>query len=425
MKEVPRILCVPVGRAWEPSVRAQFEQFVSALPDCVQVEYVDPVCDETAILDLARQSDDRAPDLLLLATLHGNSARPLVLAARRFNLPTAIWCHDRAHSVASSALAAGALRDLLHPYVLIHATDPDSSALLVAAAAAAAARRRLASLRIGQLGPVYYNLVNRALNPLTLHARFGVWVVPISLSAVKARLRQVEDGQVALALDQLRTRCDVMAEGAVLRQAAALYVAMRDIAREQRLDIVALDCWNETFPEFGTCACFGLAGDACGIACEGDVVAAIALTVGEAIGGTKGFLGDLYGVDEASNEVTLMHCAGCAELHGGPGKPTVAVQAPPAAGGTPGTVMACHPVLPPGAATIALLHGTNADLLHIRRCVIVRTSFDEQMQVIVQVEGNAAEFCREAAGNHYVVFPGDHVGAWRRWAEWAGVEART
>ena len=416
------VKCLPVGRDWDISAREQFNSLLAQLPGWVVVDVADPVLHEMDVLRQVESVLGGKADLLLLAAIHGGSARALTLAAVKYGLPVAIWCHDEKHSLASSALAREALRQLGHPAVLLHGQEAGTN--LTSAAGGAAARIRLSKARIGHLGPTHFNLVSAQTNPLTIIARFGAWVVPISISSLRSVIRSIEPEEVEAAVKSIGQTYTLLVDGDTLRMAVSMHLALARIAREQGLDSIAVDCWNEIVPEFGVSPCFGFARDDYRIACEGDLILAVTMIVGEAIHGMPGYVGDLYSFDEMTNIITLTHCAGCASLHSGPGALEIARQSPPGPAGQSGAVVACRPVLPSGQGTMALLHGESLDLLHLRRCEILSTEFSDQMKVSVRIEGDSSGFLAEVSGNHYVIFPGDCRDAWHIWAEWSGIKTQ-
>jgi L-fucose isomerase-like protein len=233
----------------------------------------------------------------------------------------------------------------------------------------------------------------------------------------------VDPGRVAENLRVLRKRFLVEAEGDPMEKGVRLHLALADIAKEQRLDSLSVDCWTEILPEFGVSPCLGFAFESCRIACEGDLLLALALLAGEALGGSPGYAGDLYAIDEQRGWATSVHCGACAELQGTRDPIAIVSCAPPRTVTGHGAVLSVRPVLPAGGATVAMFHGANANQLHVRAAKIIDTSFAADMRVRFSIEGDAGAFRREAAGNHYAIFPGDASPAWRLLATWLGITA--
>lgn len=412
------ITCLPIGKQWEPAVRGQFETVISNLPDGIKLLELNPAYDEMEVLGRVAKITESKPALVLLAALQGGSARQIVLAASKSNLPVAIWCHDEKHSLASSALAAEGLRQLGHPYILIHGDCQDE---LRASIRAAVAKQRLAQARIGRLGLTHFNLVGTEINPITLQRRFGCWVVPLYAYDLRERLGKIDPQRIAADVENLKSCFKVTLDRSVLKKTVAMRIALADMAQEHELDAIAIDCWNEIVPEFGVSPCLGFADNKVIIACEADIVLAVTQIAGANISQRLGYVGDFYSFDEKSGEALLKHCGGFSSLHSLAEPLEIAGQMLPDASGSLKTITTCRPILPQGKAIILLLHGEQLDRLHLSRCEILQTDFSERMNVHVRIEANAAQFRRKLAGNHYVVFPGDAVEAWKLWASWSGI----
>jgi L-fucose isomerase-like protein len=417
----PSIACLPIGRGWTEVTRGQFDGLLAGLPDGLRVCQGAPVFTEVAILDAVEGVRTSVPDAVLLPALHGGSARSLVLAAIKSRVPALLWCHDEKHSLASSCLAMEALRQLGHPCALIHGSDAHAGQELAAVAAAAAALRTLSEARIGQIGPVHPNLVSCQVNPLVLQKTFGCWVVPFALAELRRRIAGLDARRVSDAESELRARCAVSAGLEPLGRALSIHLVLEELSREYRLDAFAVDCWNEIVGDFGATPCLGFAYEGYRIACEGDLALAVTLLAGEAISGGPGYAGDLLSLDEKTGLAVSMHCGGCAALHSTAAPMAIVHQSPPGAVQAEGSVLSCRPVLPPGTATAVLLHGRDLDQVHLRGCEIVETRFTDQMRVQFRIKGDLPGFRAEAAGNHYVIFPGDWVTAWARLASWLGL----
>jgi L-fucose isomerase-like protein len=414
-----KIACLPIGQGWEPALRARFDEVVSRLGSGVAVDVLAPAYSETEVLDRLAGPELHKSSFLLIAALEGGSARQIVLAATRSNLSTGIWCHNENHSLASSALAAEALRQLRRPFVLLGEQSGDE---LDHAIRAAAAKRELARARIGKLGPTHFNLVGGNTNPLVLFERFGSWVVPLSIAGLREHHNEIAEERIDAEVDDLRRRFCISAAELTLRNAVAMHLALKDLAAENRLDAVAIDCWNEIVPEFGVSPDLVFVEEELVLSTEGDLAVAVMMLAGRAMSAGQGYVGDLYSFDQQTGEAILMHCSGPAALHGSSTRMEIAEQCPPVPMQNLGKVVACRPILPVGTATLLLLHGERLERLHLRQCEITETDFPDQMRVRVTINGDLREFCRNIAGNHYVVFPGYHAEAWRLWARWSEVQ---
>ena len=248
---------------------------------------------------------------------------------------------------------------------------------LASAAQAAGAMRRLAHARIAQIGPLHPNLVSREADPLLLQARFGSWVVPLALAEVRRRVAALDPGYAPGGGGGSPVQVLVSVSDVPLGRALAVQSGSGPkISREHRVDLIAIDCWNDVLPEFVVTPCMGFAFDGYRIACERDLLVAVALLAGEAISGGPGFVGDFYSLNEGKRPRRFRLLLGrlChPTLFDGPSRDRATV--PPGTIHGNGTVLSCRPVLPRGQGTLVQLHGRDLDRLHLRRCRIASTRF--------------------------------------------------
>jgi len=410
-----------IGSSELPDDREQIRNLSENTDGCTDFKIFGPVHLETDILDKIKEIIELRPPILFIDALTGGSARAITLAALKAGIPAAVWCHNGRHSLASASIAAGALEKSGHPFVLLHGNPEATATELSNAIKAGKAMRKLRDARIGQLGPLHFNIINSAVDPLVITSRFGSWVVPLTLSALKTITDSVSESVVNETVKTLKERFEVSADDGLIKKAAVLRVALREAAIKHRLDAMAADCWSEVFPVFGINPCLEFAFNDHITACEGDLILALMLLAGREITGGSGFCGDFYSLDESSGKAELVHCAGCSLLHGGEGRAMITQTNPPAASVDKSRMAVVRPHIIPGPGTVLLLHGNMLDELHIRECEITGAELSDQMHVHVRITGDASSFRREAAGNHYTVFRGSHFEAWKLWAKWNNI----
>ncbi len=417
----PRVAILALGREWDNEDKASALDTIGRIPYSPDIQQFGPVFTEADTIDALSSIHEFAPDLVILHSLHGSIARVMTLAGVKCGVPVAIWCHDERHALASSSLASESLRQIGCKHELVHGFGREAADRLGVAARAALAIRAVSQARIGRVGPLHPNLIAADVNPLTMLRRFGSWVVPITLRELEEEMKMVDPDEAKEFVESLKSKFNVTMPAKPLKQAAAIHLALKSIARELRLDAIAVDCWSEMVGRFGVSACLGFADNEFVPACEGDIILALTLIAGESLCGKTGYVGDFYAFNPDDRTVTLMHCGGSSSLHSGAEPMEIASQQPPGPIGTCGVVASCRPILPEGSGTIVLLHGEQLEKLHLRSCTILGTSFEKQMCALAQIEGDAEVFVREASGNHYVVFPGCRQEMWQLWAEWSGV----
>jgi len=184
--------------------------------------------------------------------------------------------------------------------------------------AAAAAVKAFRNARIGQVSTRPAAFWTMMVNEGELLERWGIEVVPATLSQVLGRAQKKLDAPDPAVADQVKwIRANFDASGvaeADLRKLAALKLALVEWAEAEDLDAIALQCWSALQADFGVFPCFvhGLVTDeAIPVACETDIHGALAsYMVQEAVGRKSAtFFADLtirHPTDE--NAELLWHC---------------------------------------------------------------------------------------------------------------------
>lgn len=99
-----------------------------------------------------------------------------------------------------------------------------------------------------------------------------------------------------------------------LENHSKLYLALKEVMKDQQYDFGTLKCW----PEMGNlhttpCAVLGrLADDGINIGCEGDVDAELTQMAEYYLTGEPSFITDLINIDEEKNVITFWHCGNAA-----------------------------------------------------------------------------------------------------------------
>ena len=417
-----KMAIIPIGEKWDESIKKRFDEKLKKLPKRIRIYKKEPIINEVDILEESEKLSLLEPDVLLLVALHGGSARAMVFAATRINVPTIIWCHNKYHSLASSSLTKQALCQLGKKCHLIIGDDKKAYRKLLTAAVAGGTVKVLSKSRIGQLGPIHFNLIGTEVNPLNVMKQYGSWIVPIYISELKRKVNEINLDNVEEFILKIRDWCQVNVEDNILRKAVKIHLALKEISQEKKLSIIALDCWNELMPEFLVSPCIGFVEDSYRIACERDIALAVLSIVGNSIHGKVGYTGDLYSFNEETGIATFMHCGSYRELHSLKNKMEIVSKPPLFISSREGEIISCHPILKNGIGTIVILHGIEINRLHIKRCEILNTDFSEHMKVTVRILDDANLFLKEISGNHYTIFQGDYFDYWKLWAEWSNVK---
>jgi len=183
---------------------------------------------------------------------------------------------------------------------------------------AAAAVKAFRGARIGQVSTRPAAFWTMMINEGELLERWGVEVLPVSLSdLLLAAERTIDAGQPSLAAEVDRIRREFQTQGAEeapLVKLAALKRALTDWVERDALDAVALQCWSALQNAFGIFPCFvhGLLTDeGVPVTCETDIHGALAaLMLQEATGRASAvFFADLTVRHPSDDNAELLwHC---------------------------------------------------------------------------------------------------------------------
>lgn len=225
------------------------------------------------------------------------------------------------------------LRRMNVPFSYIVNSSPDSPVFergvknFVAAAAAVKAFR---CARIGQVSTRPAAFCTMMVNEGELLERWGVEVVPATLSDILRSAQRILDGDdpaVAQQVVCVRSNFVGHADEEDFKKVAAFKLALSRWAEDADLDAIALQCWSALQLDFGIFPCFvhGLVTDeGVPIACETDIHGALAsYMVQEAVARrTPIFFADLT-VRHPTNENAelLWHCGPFPPSLAIPGKP--------------------------------------------------------------------------------------------------------
>lgn len=304
---------------------------------------------------------------------------------------------------------------------IVHLASPDDAPALARVSAAIDDLRVLGKLgrsRIGLVGVPSDWLVASVPAADAVREVWGPETVNVDLAGVlEAPLREPDGKTLALAASftsgATRTS-DTEAEG--VRQAAAVYGALSDLVAKERLDAVAVRCFDLVTGR-GTSGCLALSAlnDAgCVAACEGDLASAVGMLWVKELLGTASWMANPSHADPATGHLRLAHCTIARSLVTGWELRSHFES---------GLGVAIAGDLPPGPVTLLRLGGRRLDAIFLaegeavavlRREDLCRTQVDVQL-----APGEITEFLERPLGNHLLFVPGRHAARLRGYWEWA------
>ena len=272
---------------------------------------------------VAQELADDPPDLLLILQATFADSTMVMSLAQVVDAPLLLWALPEApsggrlrlNSFCGINLAAHALKRSGHRYNYVYAAPDDPAALerVRMLALAGRAKRLLRHARVGRIGENPIGFEPCQVDPDALARHFGVQVVQIELEQVFRDARDADSEQVRAVFQSLSTRLDNLEqlEPAAVRGTLSAYVALRQLAEQERLEGLAVRCWPEFFTELGCAACGAmsmLSDELTPCSCEADVNGTITQLILQYLSGEPAFGSDLVSIDTEKDTAVLWHC---------------------------------------------------------------------------------------------------------------------
>lgn len=251
--------------------------------------------------------------------------------ADALHVPIILWApreekwerQDRlyANALCSATMNGASLTRIHAPWHILFGNSDEARVQreLTTLVSAYAAKKAIQGMTYGLFGYRPTAFYNCAFDEVTIRRTFGIHVEETDLKVVFDRMAELPQEQVDAQMALVSGCWDTTAlpEGH-LENHARLYLALKELFKQQGYDYAAIKCW----PEMGNlhttpCAVLGrLADEGITISCEGDMDAGIAALVENVLSGQATFITDLINIDEQKNTVTFWHCGNAApSLH--------------------------------------------------------------------------------------------------------------
>ena len=260
------------------------------------------------------------PDLLLAFQATFADSTMVLELAKAIDAPLLMWAVPEArtggrlrlNSLCGINLAGHGLTRAGYPYETIYAAPDDPAALekVRAMALAGRVRRRLRQARLGRVGDHPAGFDTCRYDPAALKVRLGLEVVQIGLNQVFEQARTVSVEKTAPLAQELGQTLGNLSEldPTAVHGTLGSYIALRQIADQERLDGLAVRCWPEFFTELGCAACGAmsmLSNEYTPCSCEADVNGTITQLILQWLSGEPAFGSDLVAVDTEENIAIL------------------------------------------------------------------------------------------------------------------------
>jgi L-fucose isomerase-like protein len=274
---------------------------------------------EVAIAALAEEPVDL---LLLLQATFADSSMAMQIV-EKIDAPLLLWALPekrtggrlRLNSFCGVNLATHALRRANRLYEFIYAPPGDTAALekIGVLASAGRARRMLRTARIGRVGEHPAGFDSCLFDPERLNSLLGTEVVQIELEEIFQRARQADGKKVEGLFGELEKKLDRLnqLDPKAVRGTLASYLALRQVAEENRLNGMAVRCWPQFFTDLQCAACGAmsmLSDEGIPCSCEADVNGTITQLMLQLLSGEPAFGTDVVSFEAEENLAVLWHC---------------------------------------------------------------------------------------------------------------------
>lgn len=437
---VPKIGLLPVikPREYQENIPALVAEAKQSLAEAgAEVILIPAVNDEAgtvaATSHLVHEND---VDLVIFMVGTWILAPQVVTPARDLRVPFTLWSLTTIANFAlgGATVAKYTLQEMGVRFGFVAGLPNEKEIIdrLIRRARAAAVAKRMRNAKIGEIGGKSMGMYNATIDEFFWKKTIGVDLPHYDTYQVIKLLDQVDEAEVDQVLAGVKSRVgrivrEVPATGETLedddlRMQCRIFLALRRLAKEERLDAVG----NKCQPELSSSAC-GLGWAAClshalltddGImcACEADMPSAITMFILNQLTGQPVFFADLNSVERGIPAVRFINC-GSGPLSMAKSQKETELWPVPVMMGYPGTSRGATTsfTLRPGLVTVAKLGGGKGTArIHFATGTVLDRStepkgiFPERWpQALIKLNGDLDEFLEQAIGQHYLIVYGD------------------
>ena len=359
------------------------------------------------------------PDVLLIVVLSGRSATMIEAAGKASTVPVVIWAVGSNFSFPSSTLAGGVLKEIGCRFKIIHGEPENEKTVsgLFDALSVAYAISGLKRLKIGLVGGLFFNLVSCRYDPDFLREKFGVRFRTVEYEEIQNLMNSTINSNELLRLEKLCCSFDMRVPVESLTLGLKLHMALAFLAKKEKIDAYALECWIGLPEKLTLNPCLGFIEDAYIIACEGDAILSIMLFILKCMVGYIPFVADIQNLDE-DNILTICHCGASASLAE---NGDVILDKSAIAEEQGFTAITCRPNLRKGPVTLVRLGGSKCDRMHVVSGELTALNRSGSYTASIKLTGSRDAFIEECSGNHYIVVHGDIRNKIRLFGKWMGI----
>ncbi len=289
---------------------------------------------------------------------------------------------------------------------------------IVAAVHNVTVRRALRGMRVGLVGDPSDWLVASSPDAETVRQTWGPQVVPVDLETLIQAIPNVAEGEIRPLVAQLRAGAAEVREptSADVADVVRVYLALKQIVTERRLDALTLRCFD-LVTRLHTTGCYALArlNDEGIIAgCEGDLVSTLGMMWTQQLLGAVPWMANPAQVNESTNTLWVAHCTVPLKRVNGYRLRSHFES---------GLGLGIQGDLPLGPVTLLRIGGRQLKQLWLAEGDLVRDGYAENLcrtQAEIRLtKGHVGDLLRAPLGNHLIIVPGHHAARLRLWWQMA------
>lgn len=377
------------------------------------------------------KADNYDAVIVLIATwIEAPHVMHVLSAAGLEGKPMLLWSHDNVWdegekaTISFGAIAsAGVMRESFEEFgyqfkfVVGNPGDAKLEKEIKDFCAAVTTVAKLRASRLGMIGYVSMGMYTGLADPVKVKRHFGTEIVHIDNYSLLAHLDEADPAELEREKESLKKEWSV-APGiseALLDKNSAVYLRMRKLVKEHKLDSLTAKCQYEMSIDYGftPCVALSLLGEQMPVSCEGDVYLLLSQMILAGVSGKTTTYGDMLAFVDGG-----MICAACGfapKSFLNAEKPNIDQHTALYSGMLITTSFKPQPVTVIRLANykdgfkLHLLEGHTEELkdFHEIGCPAYAGS-------VIKFENKSVEdFKQEIMSQHYAIVPGHHAGALR------------
>jgi L-fucose isomerase-like protein len=332
--------------------------------------------------------------------------------------PTMVVAHESMNSVPAALEALSSVKEGNRPQLVVARTDMERERVRQFARAARAFAR-ISSYRLGLIGGPSPSLTYSLPNRKELSRHLGIKLIDIPMDELRNAYDEASEPLVAqVATDaQSKNGSSEQMRFDDFRRSSAIYIAIRKLAERHSLNAVSLKCFDliTDYEATGCLAVAKLNDENFVTGCEGDIPAATAMIILSEVSESPTFLANASFVE--GRNIVLAHCTIALRLTAKYRYQTHFES---------GLGIAIAGALKVGERVTVVRLSNTLDRLRAGEGTVMRgEAWSEELcrtQVEIKMDGDAEVIKNNPLGNHHVVTYGEHVGALKSLATFAGME---